>query len=341
MSLRLVPAHGRGLPTTGQVGNAAVDMTMTRHTEQRLVHSALFYRSEREYVDSLVPLISEWLSMDQPVLVSVPANNIALLRDGLDAAAQDVTKNLIMTDITQAGRNPGRLLGMAGSFVRQHPNRPVRIIGEPVWPGRTEAEYPACVQHEALFNLAFAGHDVTGLCPYNASQLADSMLADARLTHPVVWRDGSHRHNPEYAIDVALRHSNEPLTTSPVAVTYTVCELADLSGARRCGSRYARLLGMSAGRVADLQLIATELATNSLRHTGGVCRLAFWHQDGYLVCEARDIGQLADPLAGRRPGASGLFVVNAVADLVRTYTSEVGTTIHAYVRLDRFADEVP
>lgn len=95
---------------------------------------------------------------------------------------------------------------------------------------------------------------------------------------------------------------------------------------------------MSPERIGDLQLIVTELATNSLEHGGGVCRLAFWHEAGHLVCEARDIGYLADPLVGRRPpaqgsGPYGLFVVNAIADLVHTHTSPSGTAIHAYLRL--------
>jgi anti-sigma regulatory factor (Ser/Thr protein kinase) len=139
---------------------------------------------------------------------------------------------------------------------------------------------------------------------------------------------------------------NQPLATNPVAVTYTVCEPADLAGARRCGTRYARLLGMSADRIADAQLITTELATNSLAHGGGVCWLAFWHDSGHLVCEARDIGHLADPLVGRRPpaegsGPYGLFVVNAIADLVRTHTSPSGTTIHAYLRLGHLRGGAP
>ena len=123
-------------------------MTMTGDGQRSLVHSALFYHSEREYVDLLVPVISEWLSMAQPVLISVPGRKMALLRDALDAVAGDATENLVMVDITEVGRNPGRLLGVAGSFVQRHRNRPVGIIGEPVWPGRTAAEYPACVQHE-------------------------------------------------------------------------------------------------------------------------------------------------------------------------------------------------
>jgi anti-sigma regulatory factor (Ser/Thr protein kinase) len=196
------------------------------------------------------------------------------------------------------------------------------------------------MQHEALANIAFAGLNVTGLCPYDASCLGESVLADVRLTHPQIWRGGSRTHSPEYALDAALDQCNQPLATNPAAVTFTVDEAADLTGARKCGDRYGRLLGMSRDRVADLLLVATELATNSLDHAGGACRLAFWYEAGHVVCEARDMGRWTDPLAGRRPPAAkglgpyGLFVVNAIADLLRTHTTSAGTTIHAYLRLD-------
>lgn len=301
------------------------------------MHSAVFYRSEREYLDCVIPLLSEWLDRAEPVLVAVAGDKIALLSDALGPAADAMA----LTDITEAGRNPGRILGLVGGFLQQHASRPARIISEVVWPGRTAVEYPACLHHEALFNIAFADQDVTGLCLYDASQLEDTALADARITHPLIWQDGSHEPSPEYSIELALERCNTPLPTGPVAVTYTVGGSADLSSARKCGARYGRLLGMSDDRLTDLRLIATELATNSLFNGGGSCELAFWPQDNHLICEARDTGQLADPLAGRRPpgidgsGASELFVVNAVADLVRIHTAPSGTTIHAHVRLER------
>ena len=182
--------------------------------------------------------------------------------------------------------------------------------------------------------------------PVRRVRLYDDILADARVTHPQIWQGGSRTNSPEYALDAALDQCNQPLPTNPVALTYTVREPADLAGARRCGGRYGRLLGMSADRIADLTLITTELATNSLDHGGGACRLAFWYQAGHLVCEARDIGHWADPLAGRRPlaptgsGPYGLFVVNAIADLLRTYTTRSGTTIQAYLRLGESAGDV-
>jgi anti-sigma regulatory factor (Ser/Thr protein kinase) len=312
-------------------------MTLTAHARVPTVdHCALLYHSEREYVDALLRFISEGLDRAEPVLVAVPGEKLASLRAALGNAAADVT----MSDITGFGRNPGRIIAAHLAFVERHPGRHVRIIAEPVWAGRTAFEYSACMQHEALANIALDGLDVTGLCPYDASCLDESVLADVRLTHPQIWQGGSREHSPEYALDAALDQCNQPLATNPAAVTYTVGEPADLAGARRCGERYGRLLGMSTDRVADLMLVATELATNSLDHAGGACRLAFWYEAGHVVCEARDMGYWADPLAGRRPPAAqgvgpyGLFVVNVIADLLRTHTTPAGTTIHAYLRLD-------
>jgi anti-sigma regulatory factor (Ser/Thr protein kinase) len=316
-------------------------MTLTAHAQlPAFDHSALLYHSEREYVDWLVRFISDGLDRAQPVLVAVPGDRLALLRRALGDAAADVT----MADITGIGRNPGRILAAQLAFVERHPRQHVRIIAEPVWEGRTPFEYSACIQHEALANIAFDGLDVTGLCPYDASCLGEKVLADVHLTHPQIWRGGFRKHSPDYALDVALDHCNQPLTTNPAAVTFTVGEAADLAGARKCCNRYGRLLGMSADRVADLMLVATELATNSLDHAGGGCRLSFWYEAGHVVCEARDMGRWADPLAGRRPPAAhgigpyGLFVVNTIADLLRTHTTPAGTTVQVYLRLDHSDD---
>jgi anti-sigma regulatory factor (Ser/Thr protein kinase) len=312
-------------------------MTLTAHAQvSGSDHTALLYHSEREYVDLLGRFITEGLERAQPVLVAVPGDNLASLRGALGDAATHVT----MADITEFGRNPGRILAAELAFIQRHPGQHTRIIGEPVWAGRTASEYPACLHHEALANIAFAGYDATVVCPYDASRLDSSVLADACVTHPLIWQGGSRNDSLQFALDAALEHCNQPLGTNPAAVTYTVNEPADLAGARRCGGRYGRLLGMSEDRVADLLLIVTELATNSLHHADGTCRLAFWYEAGHIVCGARDMGRWTDPLAGRRPprakglGPYGLFVVNAIADLVRTHTSPAGTTIHAYLRLD-------
>jgi anti-sigma regulatory factor (Ser/Thr protein kinase) len=315
----------------------SVDMTLREHVHSRSFdHSALLYRSEREYVDSVMHFITEGLEQRQPVLVVVPGERLLTLLAALGDDADDVT----VADMIDFGRNPGRILAGQYSFIERHPDQHVRVVAEPAWAGRTESEYLACMQHEALANIAFAGLAVTGLCPYDVSCLDESVLAHVRLTHPQVWQGGSRRDCPEYAVDAALDQCNQPLDTHPAAVTHTVAQALDLAGARRCAERYGRLVGMNPDRIADLLLITTELATNSLDHAGGPCRLAFWFDSGFVVCEARDVGNWGDPLAGRRPpggvsaGTYGLFVVNAIADLLRMHATSAGTTIHAYLRRD-------
>ncbi|MGA8544008.1 MAG: sensor histidine kinase [Mycobacterium sp.] len=301
------------------------------------VHPAFLYGTQQEYLDCLVPFIVGAVEADQPVLVAVPACNLAALAEGLGRLAA----NVIMTDLTEAGRNPGRILGeVLSTFVQKHSDEPVRMIGEPIWPGRSEVEYPACVQHEALLNRAFTGRDITVVCPYDVSQLDAEVIADARRTHPALWQNGVRDHdNAAYAPDAMLARYNRPLPSDPDAVRYTARKLDDLGGARSFAGAYAQWFGLSPDQTADLQLIASELTTASLTHMGGACRLALWRQDGHVICEARDDGCLDDPLAGRRSYGSdsdrgrGLYVVNALADLVRTHTTADETTIQAYLRL--------
>lgn len=303
----------------------------------RFVHPALLYRTRREYLDGLLPFIVDGVNAGYPVMVAVPEPNQTMLSQALGRYAAQV----VTADMAEAGRNPGRILGeVLSGFVEKHPGEPVRIIGEPIWPSRSEAEYPACVQHEALINYAFIGRDVTVVCPYDVTHLHPDVIVDACSTHPVLWRPGfPEEQSASYNPDLMCARYNQPLATHTAAVKYTVRSLADLSGARAFAAAYGQWFRLSPLRTADLQLITNELATSSLMHAGGACRLALWQHDGYLVCEARDRGRLDDPLAGRRPYDSdtgrgrALYVINAVADLTRAYTAPDETTIRAYLRL--------
>ena len=101
---------------------------------------------------------------------------------------------------------------------------------------------------------------------------------------------------------------------------------------------------MSVDRIADLLLVATELATNTLNHARGACRLAFWYEEGHVVCEASDMGHWADPLAGRRPPAAGrpgpygLFVVNAIAELDLSFTQVGDASLGCLKRLSNLKE---
>lgn len=300
-----------------------------------LSHQALFYASTQEYIEHLVPFIENGLARQQRVAAMVPVHNLTTLRKALGATAERVP----MVDMTARGRNPGRIMTVLRELADEHPDRHARLIGEPVWARRSAAEYPACAQYEALVNTAFAGRDVTILCPYDTSRLDRDTLADARVTHPVLWENGRRRTSERYAPAKVLDRYNEPLAPGPGAAICQVDAASDLTRARHFAAGHARRIGFSADRVAQLEVLVTELATNSLVHGGGTCRLAVWQEHDSLVCAAHDTGQLTDPLAGRRPavpgqyGGRGLLLVNQLADLVRIHASPNGTTVQVYLRL--------
>jgi anti-sigma regulatory factor (Ser/Thr protein kinase) len=261
-----------------------------------------------------------------------------LLREALGTAADDV----LMLDMEVAGRNPGRIIPtVLRRFADAHRGGHVRIIGEPIWAGRTATEYPACAQHEALINLAFAGRDVTIVCPYDTSTLDDRALTDALATHPTVWDIAQRRDSDHYAPEAVVDRYNQPLEAAPDAVDLLVTTTSEIRDVRRLVADRAPQWGLSAERVSDLQLVATELVTNSLRHTDAGCRVRFWLDQENLICAVEDTGRLADPLAGRRPpepgqhGGQGLLLVNQLVDLVRTHASARGTTVYTFLNLDR------
>jgi anti-sigma regulatory factor (Ser/Thr protein kinase) len=314
--------------------------TRTDAEQQGFVHSALLYQSQQEFLDFVLRFVTDGLAAGEPVLLAVPGDKLALLRDELGREYDGIPAGLHTADITEIARNPSRFLAIKSQFAEQYRDRRVRIASQLAWPGRSHDELVACVEDEALVNEAFEGRQVNCLCLYDASRLNEDVLAGARATHPLLWSCGALHDSAEYAPDDALARCNKPLPIHPGAVTYTVRKTADLRPARSFAVNYASWVGLSEDGTEDLQLIATELATNSLMYTDGACQLAFWRDKQHLVCEARDTGRFTDPLAGRRPptgsgtASRGLFLVNAMADLVRTHTTTSGTTIQAYLRMD-------
>ncbi|MCM6777132.1 sensor histidine kinase [Nocardia sp. CDC159] len=297
------------------------------------VHPALFYRTDTEYLDGLVPFVTEG---DGPVAVAVPPDRLRLLRSALGGAAEHIT----LIDMSEAGRNPGRIIaGVLREFADAHPDRHVRIVGEPIWAGRSELEYPACAQHEALINFAFVGRDVTIVCPYDTSRLDPVAVADARETHPEVWEGEQRYDSAQYAPAAVVDRYNQPLFEPDAPPVFVAAAPAEVSETRHRAADLALRLGLDPARVPDLELIVTELVTNSLEHADGICLLRLYRHGDHLVCETRDTGHITDPLAGRHPpqpgqfGGRGLLLVHQLADLFRTHTGPGGTAHYALLRL--------
>lgn len=310
------------------------EMSLTRPTAYAgaFAHPALFYRGTAEYLAGTVPFVRDGLAAGEPVAVAVPSPNLDLLRAALAESADQVR----FFDMAVVGRNPGRIIpSVLRAFADAHPNGRVRIIGEPIWPGRSAAEYPACAQHEALINMAFTGRPVTILCPYDVAGLDGVAVTDAVATHPLLIDAAGGRDSDGYAPERVVAAYNEPLTPPETAV-HVSFDAARLAMVRRVSVEFARRAGMSARRLDDLEVVVNELATNSVVHGGGTGTLSIWAEDGRVVYEVRDRGRLIDPLVGRRPvdldnlSGRGVLLVNYLADLVRVYTGDDGTAVRAY-----------
>ncbi|RKR92526.1 anti-sigma regulatory factor (Ser/Thr protein kinase) [Micromonospora pisi] len=299
------------------------------------VHPALFYANRHEYLAGTIPFVRAGLAAGEPVMVAVPEGNLELIRDALGADAARVQ----LHDMAVAGRNPGRIIPrVLLAFADAHPDRRVRIIGEPVWAGRTAAEYPACAQHEALINAAFAGRCATILCPYDTGRLDRNWLDDAYRTHPVLRTAADAWDSPHYADPITVADGfNLPLPPSPPHAETLTVDLHALWALRRLVTAQALAAGLAPDRVADLTLAVNELAANTVEHTGAGGTFSVWTTDKQLICQLADTGHISEPLAGRIPapadqlGGRGLLLVNELCDLVRVHTRPGATTVRVHM----------
>lgn len=304
-----------------------------------LQHEAYFYEGSQGFLDAALPFVRAGVALDEAVLVAVSGERIDLLVAELGADADAVA----FADMRVLGRNPARLIPAWRAFLDEHPGQAVRGLGEPVWPGRSPAEFDECRLHEALLNVVFDDepHPVRLRCPYDVAGLPDSVVAGARRTHPYLGRRQIMTESDAYPGDEATGDEvgalfSEPLLTpaeAPVEMSFTVGPLGHV---RAAIDAFSRTAGLSPSGLDDLLLAASEIATNSLRHGGGRGVLRLWRDDRGVVCEVRDAGRIASPLAGRiepalgEVGGRGLWMANQLCDLVQVRSSDAGTVVRLH-----------
>lgn len=283
--------------------------------------------------------IREGTEQQQSVLVAVDERKIRLLRSELGGDQENVE----FVDMLALGRNPGRIISAWREFVaeRGSARSGVRGVGEPVWPGRSQAELAECDRHESLLNLAFDGiRGLTLLCPYDTHALDDGVLEAARTNHPSITEHGQSRHSHVYADPrLACQALAGPLPPPPAVVDELGFGAAHLQSVRRFVWKRASDAGLDPQRQSDLVVAVNELATNSIRHGGGGGSLRAWRDQGSLICEVADAGSIEDPLVGRgrRDGQAsgrGLWIVQQLCDLVQIRSEASSTRVR--VRMDLF-----
>ena len=172
-----------------------------------LRHQALIYRADEEYLALLLPFVNAGLAKSESVLVVSARPQVDLLRDALGGDAAGVQ----FADSAGWYRSPraaleGYRVFVADSFERGVPW--IRIVGEPVWARRSEAEITMWIRYESLLNMYFASSPVTLVCPYDSRSVPKNVVTGARHTHPVVADEGTMTPSPGYRApeDFLLSH---------------------------------------------------------------------------------------------------------------------------------------
>jgi anti-sigma regulatory factor (Ser/Thr protein kinase) len=302
--------------------------------ESPLVHDALLYRSDAEYVAGLLPFLTDGIAHGEPSFVAVPERQGTLLRDGLGASADAVE----IVDMTVVGRNPGRIIPEIRQFVDRHRASRVRCVGEPIWFGRNLDEICEATRHEAMLNTAFANTRVHIRCPYDVTQLDAAVVADAWRTHPMMVGSAGAEASAQYTDPEELYRGDDPLSPAPAPDANMMAIGPDnLEEVRRFVREFGAAAGLSSRRCQDLVIATNEIATNTVMHSGGNGRLRLWRDGDTVTCEIRDSGHIVDAFAGRHlPDSSvvngrGLWMAYQLCDLMELRSTQAGTVVRLHV----------
>jgi MEDS: MEthanogen/methylotroph, DcmR Sensory domain len=295
-------------------------------------HSALFYCGTAEYLEGTVLFIRDGLAAGEPVALAVPGPNLRLILTELGTDAERVR----LLDMARSGRNSGRIIpNVLRAFADSHPSGRVRIIAEQLWFGRTAREYPTCAQQEALINAALAGRSVSVLCPYDVDLVGPRTLAEVALNHPQLIDARGERASAGFDAERVM--TDDRLCAPALGPSFTFdASRAALVGQFACD--HAARLGLS-GDHSELKLIVAELVARSLVHGGGSGSLRIWAERGYLVCDVRHAGRIADSLTERsladprKPDSRGMLMIHHLSDLVQQHSCPQGTTTRVYLKL--------
>ena len=298
-----------------------------------LRHIAVLCDDPNAYLGALARAVFDGLEAGEAVLVALPALRAAALRGLLGA----VPRSVEFADLTALGQNPARILPAMQAFARRRAGRPARIVSEPVWPGRGDAETREAIRHEALVNLAFDRERVTVLCGYDASALPEDIRLAAASTHPLIGAADQAVASTRYGGPGTLPgYCDEPLPPPPGDAAVLPYE-TDLRGVRLLVAEHAARAGLPPARAADLVLAVSEVTANTLTHTAGGGLARAWVTPHELICEVSDSGRIRDPLAWHRlpdpdhRGGHGLWLINQLCDLAEVRTGRRGTTIRLHM----------
>jgi anti-sigma regulatory factor (Ser/Thr protein kinase) len=300
-----------------------------------LIHQALIYDSEDEYLSAMLPFVLDGLESADRVLVVTKQEHAEALKAalGADAGALD------FRDAEAWYIAAPRTARAYRQYLAEHANgRQVRVVGEPVWKGRSPAAVREWVRYEAMVNVAFAEAPAWIVCPYDAREVSPEIVEHALHTHPELV---DRTENRDYLDPVSLCALLDDAELEPPGEPPFELEFTDsVSGVRTLVTTEAAAAGVHWERIPELVLAVNEIAGNAIRHGGGTGRIRTWAETGSFVCEISDSGPgIDDPLngylepEGGEAEAGGLWVSRQLAELLEIRADSSGTTVRIHTAL--------
>jgi hypothetical protein len=279
-------------------------------------HEAGFFASDAEFLDLLVPFVTEGAAAGEPVLIGYDARKSELLRATLpdsDAA----------TFITDAGLYASPA-GAIEAYRRQFDWHvaagagQIRITGE-IAQAASGGRFAGWDRYESAVNAVWQDYPVWSRCLYDATIVPDVVRDVVERTHPrLLIPGGGALVSPRYQDIVEF----EPLPPSadPVETTRPALALTDATPREVRHS----LAVIADGRVPvetaeELILSVSEAVENALLHGRPPITVTAWTSRDRMVVHVHDAGPgPANPLAGLVPdvssvGGRGLWLSHQLA----------------------------
>jgi transcriptional regulator with XRE-family HTH domain len=178
----------------------SIDYLVNGSREQPTIleHAVFPYHSDDQFQTKMGPFLAEGIERSEALIAVTTGANIELLREDLgnDARSVEFVDSRCFYTTPIAAVEAYRTFADAKLAGGAHW---VRVVGEPVWAGRSDAEVRLWTRYESLLNLVFSAYPLTVVCPYDERSVAPEIVSEAHLTHPCTVGDQWFSKTPEYA----------------------------------------------------------------------------------------------------------------------------------------------
>ncbi|ROO89806.1 histidine kinase-like protein [Actinocorallia herbida] len=298
---------------------------------KELLHQALLYGKDEEYLATAVPYVREGLAEDAMIIAAIPRRCYTAVRDVLG----DVIS--VFAPAEDFYRHPVRTIAQYMDIVRAAEGRPVRALAEVAWQGRASWEAREWGRYESLVNTVFDNRGVSVICSYDRRVIGEDIEAEARRTHPKLLDGGlfpAYNDAYEHTDLYNSRVDKTPLSPIPDNAVRRAVTSPDLAGMRAFVKDHCTRIAMSPLATGRFVTAVNEIATNALTHGTPPVQITFWHTDDLAFCEIADIGLWhPDELESYLPPESanapsfGLWSARMLVDLVEIRAGYNGTQV--------------